>query len=161
MIKIPLEPVDFVTVTTLVENVYDIFMPDQGPAARSGPGATKGRSTTPVMQDGSVPDQLIAEHGFSVLLTIHRDNETHRLLFDLGVSPNGMVENMRRLDLDPKDVDSIVCSHGHFDHTAGLDGLAHYVGRSNLPVIIHPDFWNRRRAVFPGRDPIELPTTSR
>jgi 7,8-dihydropterin-6-yl-methyl-4-(beta-D-ribofuranosyl)aminobenzene 5'-phosphate synthase len=28
-------------------------------------------------------------------------------------------------------------------------------------VLIHPDFWNRRRVVIPGRDPIEMPTTSR
>ncbi len=29
-----LEPVDAVTVTTLMDNVTDIFMPDQGPARR-------------------------------------------------------------------------------------------------------------------------------
>ena len=161
MTKIPLEPVDAVTVTTLVENVYDIFMPDQRPAYRSGPGSTKGRLGTATMLNGSVPDQLVAEHGFSVLLEVQRQGRTHRLVFDLGASPNGMVENMRRLDLDPKDVEAVVCSHGHFDHTAGLDGLARYLGRAKLPVIIHPDFWNRRRALFPGRDPVELPTTSR
>jgi 7,8-dihydropterin-6-yl-methyl-4-(beta-D-ribofuranosyl)aminobenzene 5'-phosphate synthase len=159
--RIPLEPADAVTVTTLVENVYDVFMPEQPPAHRSGPGSTKGRLATGTMLNSFVPDQLVAEHGFSVLLEVSRRGRTHKLLFDLGVSPNGMVENMRRLDIDPKDVEGIVCSHGHFDHTAGLDGLARYLGRSSLPVIIHPEFWNRRRAVFPGRDPIELPTTSR
>ena len=30
-----LEPVDAVTVTTLMDNVTDIFMPDQGPAHRA------------------------------------------------------------------------------------------------------------------------------
>jgi 7,8-dihydropterin-6-yl-methyl-4-(beta-D-ribofuranosyl)aminobenzene 5'-phosphate synthase len=30
-----------------------------------------------------------------------------------------------------------------------------------MPVLIHPHFWRRRRIVLPGRDPIELPTTSR
>jgi 7,8-dihydropterin-6-yl-methyl-4-(beta-D-ribofuranosyl)aminobenzene 5'-phosphate synthase len=160
-LTIPLQPVDEVTVTTLVENVYDLFMPDQGPARRSGAGATKGRLGTATMLNEFVPDQLIAEHGFSVLLEVRRQERTHRLVFDLGVSPNGMVENMRRLDLDPKDVEAVVCSHGHFDHTAGLDGLARQLGRAGLPVIIHPEFWNRRRAVFPGREPIELPTTSR
>jgi 7,8-dihydropterin-6-yl-methyl-4-(beta-D-ribofuranosyl)aminobenzene 5'-phosphate synthase len=30
-----LEPVDAVTVTTLMDNITDIFMPDQGPARRS------------------------------------------------------------------------------------------------------------------------------
>lgn len=159
--KIPLEPVDSVTITTLVENLYDVFMPDQSLARRSGPGSTKGRLGAATMLNGFVPDQLVAEHGFSVLVDVRRKERTHRVVFDLGVSPKGMVENMRRLDLDPKDLEVIVCSHGHFDHTGGLDGLATYLGRTNLPVIIHPDFWNRRRAVFPGREPLELPTTSR
>jgi 7,8-dihydropterin-6-yl-methyl-4-(beta-D-ribofuranosyl)aminobenzene 5'-phosphate synthase len=160
-VRIPLEPVDKVTITTLVENVYDVFMPDQGPAHRAGPGSVKGRLGAVTMLNGFVPDQLVAEHGFSVLLDVRRRGRTHRLLFDLGVSPNGMVENMRRLDLEPKDIETVVCSHGHFDHTAGLSGLAERLGRANLPVIIHPDFWNRRRLVMPGRDPFEIPSTSR
>jgi 7,8-dihydropterin-6-yl-methyl-4-(beta-D-ribofuranosyl)aminobenzene 5'-phosphate synthase len=160
-VRIPLEPVDQVTITTLVENVYDVFMPDQGPAHRAGPGSAKGRLGAVTMLNGFVPDQLVAEHGFSVLLDVRRRGRIHRLLFDLGVSPNGMVENMRRLDLEPKDIEAVVCSHGHFDHTAGLSGLADRLGRANLPVIIHPDFWNRRRLVMPGRDPFEIPSTSR
>jgi 7,8-dihydropterin-6-yl-methyl-4-(beta-D-ribofuranosyl)aminobenzene 5'-phosphate synthase len=31
----------------------------------------------------------------------------------------------------------------------------------NLPVVIHPEFWSRRRLVLPGVDPTELPSTSR
>ena len=54
-----------------------------------------------------------------------------------------------------------MCSHGHFDHTAGLDGLVRALGQVNMPVLIHPHFWRRRRLVLPGRDPLELPTTSR
>ncbi len=161
MPRIPLEPVDSVTITTLVENVYDVFMPDQGPAIRWGPAQTRGRKDASIMVDRLVPDQLVAEHGFSVLIDVVRGRRTHRMVFDLGVSPNGMVENMRRLDIDPKDIEVVVCSHGHFDHTAGLEGLAGHLGRANLPVIIHPDFWNRRRIVLQGRDPLELPTTSR
>ncbi len=68
---------------------------------------------------------------------------------------------MRRLEVDPHDVEAVVLSHGHFDHTAGLDGLIRGLGRANLPVLIHPDFWNRRRVLLPGREPIEIPTTSR
>ena len=31
----------------------------------------------------------------------------------------------------------------------------------NLPVLIHPEFWSRRRLAIPGGEPFELPTTSR
>jgi 7,8-dihydropterin-6-yl-methyl-4-(beta-D-ribofuranosyl)aminobenzene 5'-phosphate synthase len=85
----------------------------------------------------------------------------HRVLFDTGVTPDGMVENMRRLDLAPDSIEVVVCSHGHFDHTSGLDGLSRAVGRSNLPVVIHPEFWSRRRVVLPGHEPFVMPTTSR
>jgi 7,8-dihydropterin-6-yl-methyl-4-(beta-D-ribofuranosyl)aminobenzene 5'-phosphate synthase len=67
---------------------------------------------------------------------------------------------MRRLDIDPSSIEAIVCSHGHFDHTAGLDGLLRVLGPAGLPVLIHPHFWRRRRVVLPGREPFELPTTS-
>jgi hypothetical protein len=38
-----------------------------------------------------------------------------------------------------------VCSHGHYDHTTGLDGLIRRLGTVNLPVLIHPQF------CFPAR----------
>ena len=160
--SIPLQPVDSLTVTTLVDNVFDIFMPDQGPAHRVSP-ASDGRSLpSATMVDGLVPDQLIAEHGLSLLLTVTRGGRSHHLLFDTGVSPDGMIDNMDRLQIDPRDIEAIVCSHGHFDHTAGLDGLIRRMGTTNLPVLLHPDFWNRRRVRLPGRsEPREIPTTSR
>ena len=33
--------------------------------------------------------------------------------------------------------------------------------RDELPVMIHPEFWHRRRVRFPGLEPAELPSTSR
>ncbi len=39
-VQIALEPVDAVTVTTLMDNVTDVLMPDQGPATRPGPKGT-------------------------------------------------------------------------------------------------------------------------
>jgi 7,8-dihydropterin-6-yl-methyl-4-(beta-D-ribofuranosyl)aminobenzene 5'-phosphate synthase len=68
---------------------------------------------------------------------------------------------MRRLDVDPGSIEAVVCSHGHFDHTTGLEGLIRTVGRTNMPVLIHPHFWRRRRVVIPGAEPVEIPPTSR
>jgi 7,8-dihydropterin-6-yl-methyl-4-(beta-D-ribofuranosyl)aminobenzene 5'-phosphate synthase len=83
------------------------------------------------------------------------------VLFDTGISPDGLIENMRRLELSPHDVEVIVLSHGHFDHTTGMDGLTRTLGKANVPVLIHPEFWSRRRLALPGREPLMLPTTSR
>jgi 7,8-dihydropterin-6-yl-methyl-4-(beta-D-ribofuranosyl)aminobenzene 5'-phosphate synthase len=158
--EIALDPVDSVMVTTMMDNVTDIFMPDQGPARRAPPGRGPARPSA-IMEGGQVPDALVAEHGFSVLVTVTKAGREHRFLFDAGTSPDGVTENMRRLDIDPGSIEAIVCSHGHFDHTTGIDGLIRAVGRANLPVLIHPHFWRRRRIVLPGREPMEIPTTSR
>ena len=155
-----LEPVDTVTVTTVMDNSLDLFMPDQGPARRVGPDRMRPARPCSVMTDREVPDALIAEHGLSMLVTIAKAGQEHRVLFDTGASPGGVVENMRRLDIDPSSIEAIVCSHGHFDHTAGLDGLLRVLGPAGMPVLIHPHFWRRRRVVLPGRDPFELPATS-
>lgn len=159
-IEVGLEPVDSVVVTTLMDNVTDIFMPDQG-AAHRAPVGSGPMTPSATMTGGQVPDALVAEHGFSVLVTITKAGRTHRLLFDAGTSPDGVVENMRRLDIEPGSIEAIICSHGHFDHTTGIDGLIRTIGRAAMPVLIHPHFWRRRRVLLPGREPIELPTTSK
>ncbi len=159
-IDIDLEPVDSVVVTTLMDNVTDMLLPDQGPARRIALGSGPRRPST-TMVDGLVPTALIAEHGFSVLVTTAKGGGVHRFLFDAGTSPDGVVRNMQQLDIDPGSIEVVVCSHGHFDHTAGIDGLIRSLGQANMPVLIHPHFWRRRRIVLPGREPFELPTTSR
>jgi ubiquinone/menaquinone biosynthesis C-methylase UbiE len=56
-IEIALEPVDSVQITTLMDNVTDFFMPDQGPAHRVSLGDGPWK-TTAVMDNGEVPDAL-------------------------------------------------------------------------------------------------------
>jgi 7,8-dihydropterin-6-yl-methyl-4-(beta-D-ribofuranosyl)aminobenzene 5'-phosphate synthase len=157
---VPLEPVDSVELLSLIDNVTDVFMPDQGPAERL---ALRLKATRPAaaMAEGWAPDALIAEHGFAMLVSITKGTQTRRLLFDTGTSPDGVVENMRRLEVDPASIEAIVCSHGHFDHTTGLDGLIRLLGSASMPVVLHPHFWRRRRILIPGREPREIPTTSR
>jgi len=160
--RVALRPVRRVHVTTLVDNSLDVFAADAGPAERH-PLNNWPRLPAAAHQDDPVFDGPVAEHGFSALVEVETANGgVHRLLFDTGVSPDGMVNNMRRLGLAPDSVSAVVCSHGHFDHTTGLDGLARTLGGpARLPVVLHPQFWSRRRLTLPGRDPWELPSTSR
>jgi 7,8-dihydropterin-6-yl-methyl-4-(beta-D-ribofuranosyl)aminobenzene 5'-phosphate synthase len=160
VMEVDLEPVDSVVVTTLMDNLTDLFMPDQGPARRITIGQGPWRPAI-TMEGRQAPDALLAEPGFSVLVAVAKSGREHRFLFDAGTSPDGVVQNMRRLDIDPGSIEAVVCSHGHFDHTTGIDGLVRSLGQANMPVLIHPHFWRRRRLVLPGREPFELPTTSR
>jgi 7,8-dihydropterin-6-yl-methyl-4-(beta-D-ribofuranosyl)aminobenzene 5'-phosphate synthase len=162
METIPLVPVDSLTITTLVDNMTDLLILDDGPAKRP-PLAFSTYPSVPArfLEGGGTADLLRAEHGFSCLVTMEKAGRATRILFDAGVSPDGLVENMRRLDISRGDIDIIVLSHGHWDHTTGMDGLVSELRRPNVPVLIHPDFWSRRRIALPGREPIELPSTSR
>ncbi|HXO10326.1 MAG TPA: MBL fold metallo-hydrolase [Solirubrobacteraceae bacterium] len=165
MTEIELEPVDRVSMTVLVDNLTDPLLVDQDLVTRvNWPKALAGglpRVPAQVSPSPGVPDALVAEPGFSALVKIEKGGRERTLLFDAGVSPNGMVDNMRRLSLAPSGIEIVVLSHGHWDHVTGMEGLVRALGRSNLPVMIHPEFWNRRRVRFPGLEPAELPSTSR
>ncbi len=161
MVPIRLEAVDAVEITIVVDNVIDVFMPDQGQATRFREGSASGRRSSRTLDGGLVDELPTAEHGFAALVTVVAGTSRETVLFDAGRTPDGLRHNLRTLRLDHKSIMAIVLSHGHFDHTTGLDGLARLMGRSRLPVVIHPDFWNRRRLLLPGREPWELPTTSR
>ena len=83
-----------------------------------------------------------------------------RLLFDAGITPDGLIGNLDRLAISPDTFEAIVLSHGHFDHVMGLDGLARRLGARGMPLLLHPDFWTRRRIVTPT-GACELPLPSR
>jgi 7,8-dihydropterin-6-yl-methyl-4-(beta-D-ribofuranosyl)aminobenzene 5'-phosphate synthase len=65
---------------------------------------------------------MLAEHGFSALVTVRRGDRSHTLLFDTGVSPDGMATNIERLSIEVADIEAVVLSHGHFDHAGGFAG---------------------------------------
>src|SRR5262245_37279645 len=157
---VALEPVDEVVVTTLVDNSYDALMLDMGPAKRMALARTP-RVASGLFEDGTTVSSLVAEHGFSALVSVRRGDRTHTLLFDTGVSAGGMAGNMERLGIDVGDIEAVVLSHGHFDHAGGFDGLARLRRRSGLPLTLHPLVWTHRRLALPGRSPFVLPTLRR
>ena len=99
METIPLVPVDALTITTLVDNTTDLLLGDQGPAKRP-PFSFSRYPAVPArfLEGGQTADLLRGEHGFSCLVTVEKAGRTTRVLFDAGVTPDGMVENMRRLE---------------------------------------------------------------
>ena len=157
---IALEPLDELSVTTLVDNSYDGLMVDMGPARRAAMAQTPP-VPAPQFEQGVTVSGLVAGHGFAALVTARRANDTHTLLFDTGVSPNGLGDNLERLGIDSGAIEAVVLSHGHFDHAGGFAGLARLRRRQGLPITLHPLVWTRRRVAFPGRPEWQLPVLSR
>lgn len=160
---VSLAPVDALTLTTLVDNSADLLLTDQGPVRRHGLPAAAAMPglRTDVLNTGEIYDVPLAEHGFSMLVTVSRAGHDHHLLFDAGMTPDGLVSNMRRLGLAPSDIELVVLSHGHFDHVTGLDGLIRNIDPFNLPLVVHPGAFAKRRIEIPGLLELELPAPSR
>ena len=154
-----LPEVDEVSVITLVDNVFDGLLASGGAVTRPALGST-GHVPAPQFTAGETAPGLRAEHGFSALVTVRRGDQSTTLLFDTGVSPDGLAVNARSLGLALDDVQGVVLSHGHFDHAGGFPGLARLRGRSGLPLTVHPAVWTRRRLALPGGVPFEMPTLS-
>ena len=151
-------PVDAASITILMDNFSSLLVPDYGPAKRL---KTKQQIVVSHLDDQTTRDNLVAEHGFSAWISITNNNSTHSILFDTGISPFGVSENMSRLELDPKNATALVMSHGHNDHTTGIHGIMDALPSGNTPIIIHPDFWNKRRIYLPESAPSYLPAVNR
>ncbi|GAC1598071.1 MAG: MBL fold metallo-hydrolase [Acidimicrobiales bacterium] len=157
---IRLEEVDELVITALVDNSFDALLGDSAPARRPRLGQA-GTVAAPQFEGGRTSPGLMAEHGFSALVTARRGTVSHTVLFDTGVSPDGLATNMERLGISASDIEAIVLSHGHFDHAGGFPGLSRLRGRGGLPLTLHPLAFSHRRIVAPGMSPFEIPTLSR
>jgi 7,8-dihydropterin-6-yl-methyl-4-(beta-D-ribofuranosyl)aminobenzene 5'-phosphate synthase len=157
---IALEPVDDVEIITLVDNMFDSLLTGDERIRRPWHGAAN--VAAPQFEDGLTRPGMVAEHGFSALVTVRRGDRSSTLLFDTGLSPDGMVTNAGLLGIDLGDVHAIVLSHGHFDHAGGLAGLARTRGTAaSLPMVVHPKAWTKRRLAIPGQTAELLPTLSK
>ena len=60
-------------------------------------------------------ENCIAEHG----LSIYAETEKHKLLLDTGQT-DAVVKNAKVLNIDLSAVDTVILSHGHYDHSGGI-----------------------------------------
>ena len=157
---IALEPVDSVEVTVLTDNSYDALMTGTRWGTRTRLGQT-GTEPGPQYVDGEAVPGLVAEHGFAAVVRVTRGGHDHTLLFDTGISPDGMATNGRRLGIDPSSFAAVVLSHGHVDHTGGFAGLTRWLGRAPMPLVVHPAAWSRRRLAPPNAPAFVMPQLSR
>jgi 7,8-dihydropterin-6-yl-methyl-4-(beta-D-ribofuranosyl)aminobenzene 5'-phosphate synthase len=101
--RIALQPVDAADVTILVDNSLDMLLPSTAVAQRPS-----------VPWNWSQREQLIAEHGYALLLAVRVGQ-----------------------------------------------GIFARVGRLQVPLVLHPDAWRERKAVYPSGKETHLPPPSR
>src|SRR5512145_2937290 len=95
--RVTLEPVDGADVIIVVDNSIDILLTNERVAQRA-----------PLHHDWSERDQLFAEHGYSLLLTVRKDERSESILYDAGLGRSTALHNLDVLGLTIKDVRTVV-----------------------------------------------------
>jgi 7,8-dihydropterin-6-yl-methyl-4-(beta-D-ribofuranosyl)aminobenzene 5'-phosphate synthase len=91
--------------------------------------------------------------GFSALIEI---GHASPILFDTGGDGSALLYNMRELGIDPGQIGIIFISHGHGDHTGGLQALLEV--NSDADIYIPSSLWIRlpRRKVTEVTGPVQI-----
>lgn len=143
-----LAPADKVEIQVLVDNATDGLSTtpanvetEFGFATRRGLRASSGRCL------------CCAVHGLSCLVTVHRGEKQHTVLFDSGPEDYAFERNTTRLGADLGKVGSIVLSHGHWDHSGAmflaLGAIRARNGGRTVPYYAHPGMFHTRGVKLP------------
>lgn len=82
-----------------------------------------------LMEDTSAKNGCVCEHGLSFYI----ETKKHKLLVDTGAT-DAFMENAVRLCVDLKEVDTVILSHGHYDHCGGIMAFAKENPRARIYV---------------------------
>ena len=129
-----LKAVDCVEITTLIDNYVDLLLPSTDIIKRP-----------PLSKEGKVAsDTFLAEHGLSLLITIYQGEKKNTILLDTGYTRVGVLHNMGRLGINIEEIEAIVISHGHMDHTGSLNGILEKIPHT-IPLVLHPEIFQYPR----------------
>jgi len=85
------------------------------------------------------PAGLLGEHGFSC----HLETKYGNFLFDTGGGQT-ILNNSEKMQIDLRQLQGVIFSHGHLDHTGGLQQVLQLAG--SLPVYAHPELFQTRHS---------------
>lgn len=89
----------------------------------------------------TISDGTMSDWGFSCLI----QGRGSSILFDAGAKPDVLRANIAALRVDASQINAIVFSHDHSDHTAGVEAIGE---RSGLPTFFPTAFGEEMRAAF-------------
>ncbi|MBI2593255.1 MBL fold metallo-hydrolase [Candidatus Daviesbacteria bacterium] len=139
-----LKPIDYLEVLVIVDNTTDSLSTNPDNVSSEWKYLKqKGRLT-----ELSGKATCCAHHGLSLLITAHQGSASHSLLFDTGPDALTYMRNVEILGVDHASVSSIVFSHGHWDHGAGLvpaiEACAKERKNKQVDCFVHPDMFAER-----------------
>jgi len=134
--SISLNEVDKVEIVTLQDNYVDLVSSNNTEVVlRAMP-----------LKDMEVKNSIIAEHGFSSLVTLTKGDISKSIIFDFGFSANGAAFNADALSLDLSVVEACALSHGHLDHYGGIEEITKLIGKKT-DLVLHPECFRNPRYI--------------
>ena len=91
---------------------------------------------------------LWSQHGLCIFVKFDLGADRLKVLMDTGSSPEVTLHNLDALSIDPKEIDFMFLSHGHYDHTGGLIGVLKRINR-RVPVLAHPEVFSPKMKDLP------------
>lgn len=107
-------------------------------------------SLTVVFDNMSADNGLTPDGGFSCLIRGYGGT----ILFDTGARGDILLSNMEKLGLDPLDVDLVVLSHEHDDHTGGLAAFLEI--NPQVEVVMPGSFPDKIKSVAEAANKVRL-----
>jgi 7,8-dihydropterin-6-yl-methyl-4-(beta-D-ribofuranosyl)aminobenzene 5'-phosphate synthase len=107
-----------------------LLIPASGRVVAQSPSTTSHpelRTLKITILSTMLADDGIGEWGFAALV----EADGRKILFDTGARPNTVLTNARELKIDLSDVQDVILSHFHDDHTTGLMTLRREFSKSN------------------------------
>jgi 7,8-dihydropterin-6-yl-methyl-4-(beta-D-ribofuranosyl)aminobenzene 5'-phosphate synthase len=95
------------------------------------------------LAENLVMTKCLGQWGLSFLLEfIDAGGDRRKVVFDTGIHKKSLFYNIKQLKVDLNDVDCLVISHGHADHTAAIVEITEAAG--GLKVYAHPHTFKPR-----------------
>jgi len=91
---------------------------------------------------------FLAQHGLSIHVKVKLTNQNvFNILVDVGQQAEPIIYNAEKLGIELSDLDAILLTHCHYDHTGGLRGI---IDRARKSVIIaHPLIFRKHYILKP------------
>jgi len=83
---------------------------------------------------------FLGQHGISFFVEAY-GIEKKNILIDVGQNLQALIYNMELMGISPKDIDAIILTHCHYDHTRGIVEMIKLIGKEEIPIIAHPDIF--------------------
>ena len=90
-----------------------------------------------IIQPGAAAGGFLAEYGFGAYIEVNEGDAKHAILFDTGGLNSSILHNVKAMNVKLGDVEKVVISHGHFDHTGALIKVIPEL-KPGCEVIVHP-----------------------